>query len=44
MAIVKIIEEVSAEYGKSGWKLCFQACIYHYDTGESECGFRFIWR
>jgi hypothetical protein len=27
-----------------GWKLCFQRCRYMYSNGESEDGYRFIWR
>lgn len=26
------------------WKLCFQWCLYVYDDGTSENGYRFIWR
>jgi hypothetical protein len=26
------------------WRLAFQWCQYVYDNGESEYGYRFIWR
>lgn len=26
------------------WVLCFQWCLYVYDDGSSENGYRFIWR
>ena len=43
MAWVEIVNEVLN--GESGdWRLCFHQCIYHYDNGEQETGFRFIWR
>lgn len=43
MARVEIKNEASTTY-ESGWSLCFQECIYHYDDGTSDNGFRFIWR
>jgi len=43
MANVDILEEV--ETGTRGnWSLCFQWCKYKYDDGNSEYGYRFIWR
>ena len=26
------------------WELCFQWCLYVYDDGSSQNGYRFIWR
>jgi hypothetical protein len=41
---VKIFEEIR-DHARSGeWCLSFQRVRYLYDTGESEDGFRFIWR
>ena len=28
----------------SGWSLCFQHCIYHYDNDTKQEGYRFIWK
>ena len=28
----------------SGWTLCFQWCLYDYENGETDKGFRFIWK
>jgi len=43
MAWVEIHNEVSNEE-PGDWRLCFQNCTYHYDDGQTEDGFRFIWR
>lgn len=43
MATVKIINEVPTSRIED-WQLCFQKCVYYYDDGESEDGYRFIWR
>lgn len=45
MARVQVINEV-VEYFKNpdDWSLCFQWCLYVYDDGSSENGYRFIWR
>lgn len=43
MAWVKIQEEVSTGL-INDWNLCFQKCTYNYDDGNSEDGYRFIWR
>ncbi|MDP4208432.1 MAG: hypothetical protein Q8928_06420 [Bacteroidota bacterium] len=43
MAKVEILNEVT-DGEIDNWCLCFQECIYHYDDGTSEDGFRFIWR
>ncbi|WP_010424300.1 hypothetical protein [Anaerophaga thermohalophila] len=42
-ARVEILNEVSTEK-KEDWNLCFQNCIYQYDNGIKQSGFRFIWR
>ncbi|UEG52597.1 hypothetical protein LLH06_16705 [Mucilaginibacter daejeonensis] len=43
MANVTIIKEVSN--GTEGaWKLCFQWCEYVYSEGDTDHGYRFIWR
>lgn len=36
--------EVCTKPGPTGWRLCFQWCVYVYETGETQEGFRFIWR
>lgn len=28
----------------NSWELCFQWCLYVYDDGSTENGYRFIWR
>lgn len=44
-ARVQVIKEVSEDFGKpEGWILWLQWCLYVYDDGESEKGYRFIWR
>lgn len=43
MAWVKYDHEVCTTY-PNGWKLCFQDCVFHYDNGTTNEGFRFIWR
>ncbi len=44
MARFNRIGEVSKCGNLEGWSLCFQYGTYHYDNGNSEKGFRFIWR
>lgn len=44
MANVKVIQEVPKKYNDNGWTLCFQWCEFIYDDGDSEYGYRFIWR
>jgi hypothetical protein len=45
MANVEILEEVQAKKTvHGGWRLCFQWCQYHYDDGNKQHGYRFIWR
>ncbi|WP_214771299.1 hypothetical protein [Exiguobacterium sp. s133] len=29
---------------RGGWTLCLQWCIYTYDDGTNQHGYRFIWR
>ena len=43
MARVQIKNEVPKNRIED-WQLCFQKCIYNYDDGTKEEGFRFIWR
>jgi hypothetical protein len=43
MANVRIIKEV-INGNKGEWRLCFQWCEYNYDDGDSQLGYRFIWR
>ncbi len=43
MAHIQIKNEVPKNRIKD-WQLCFQQCIYNYDDGTTEEGFRFIWR
>ena len=44
MARVQVIHEVGEDFGEEGWTLWFQWCLYVYDDGNSENGYRFIWR
>ncbi len=43
---VQIINEVMTGDPKvtSKWELAFQWCLYVYDDGTSQNGYRFIWR
>ena len=43
---VQIIKEtMTADPEKTHqWELCFQWCLYIYDGGNTENGYRFIWR
>ena len=43
IADVTIHNEV-IEGNEGNWRLCFQACTYHYDDESAEDGYRFIWR
>jgi len=43
-ARVQVINETGVKCGDPGWKLCFQWCLYVYEDGTSENGYRFIWR
>ena len=43
MARVQIKNEIPKNRIED-WQLCFQKCIYNYDDGTNEEGFRFIWR
>lgn len=43
MANVQIIHEVPEKRIKN-WQLCFQDCVFYYDDGTSDTGYRFIWR
>lgn len=46
MARFKIYQEVtnSPDIEQGDWKLYFQYGEYFYDNGESDTGYRFIWR
>ena len=45
MARVQVIKEVEHTFGDpESWVLLFQWCMYIYDNGESQKGYRFIWR
>ena len=45
MARVQVIKEVKEDFGNpDGWVLWLQWCLYVFDDGESENGYRFIWR
>lgn len=45
MAWVKIEAEVMENLTDShDWRLCFHKCVYNYDDGTNERGYRFIWR
>lgn len=43
---VQVINEVMTGDPKvtNQWELCLQWCLYVYDDGSSENGYRFIWR
>lgn len=43
MARVFVIHEAS-EDPAGDWRLCFQWCRYVYDDGQTQGGYRFIWR
>ena len=43
-ARVEILHETTQKTSDEGWTLCFQQCKYHYDSGETQEGYRFIWR
>lgn len=43
MAWVQVLNETPSE-SYDGWRLFFQKCVYHYDDGKIENGYRFIWR
>lgn len=45
MARVQVIREVKHDFGNpEQWVLLLQWCLYIFDNGESEKGYRFIWR
>ena len=45
MARVQVLNEVGEDFGDpDGWTLWLQWCLYVYDDGESQNGYRFIWR
>jgi hypothetical protein len=41
---VKVFDEIRDHSRAGEWCLAFQRVRYLYDTGESQDGFRFIWR
>lgn len=43
-ARVEVEKEVTKLIGNAGWELCFQWCEYIFDNGNSEKGYRFIWK
>lgn len=43
MAYVEI-ENETPKNRIDDWQLCFQQCVYHYDDGTQDTGYRFIWR
>ena len=40
----EITHEVTTDAAPDEWMLCFQWGAYHYDSGGSQMGYRFIWR
>lgn len=45
MARVQVIKEVEHDFGNPDqWVLLLQWCLYIFDDGESQKGYRFIWR
>ena len=43
MARVRVLREVRSG-DATDWHLCFQWCLYLYDEGEPQYGYRFVWR
>lgn len=43
-ARVQVIHEAAPDKTDGQWSLVFQWCLYVYDDGNSENGYRFIWR
>jgi hypothetical protein len=41
---VQVIKEAKSSVKPNSWQLCFQWCLYVYDNGTSQNGYRFIWR
>lgn len=41
---VQVIHETFTGETTREWRLAFQWCQYVYDNGESQYGYRFIWR
>lgn len=43
---VQVIKEVKTgdPLETGSWELCYQWCLWVFDDGRSENGFRFIWR
>jgi hypothetical protein len=45
MARVQVLKQVDYDFGEpDGWILLLQWCLYVYDEGTPEHGYRFIWR
>lgn len=45
MARVQVLKQVDYDFGApDGWVLLLQWCMYVYDDGNAEHGYRFIWR
>lgn len=44
MARIHVIDSVQKDDYESGWVLCFQWCLYDYENGKKDKGFRFIWK
>lgn len=45
MARIQVIEQIEENFGNpDGWVLWLQWCLYVYDNGKSQNGYRFIWR
>ena len=42
-ARVHIVKSTEKQFD-GGWTLCFQWCTYNYSDGESQKGYRFIWK
>jgi hypothetical protein len=43
MAWVEVLNEIDPG-APNTWRLCFQRVVYNYDNGDTQDGFRFIWR
>ncbi len=43
-ANVEVLNEVPENETIGEWTLFFQKCIYHYDDGSEDHGYRFIWK
>lgn len=41
---VEVLREAAEDLPPSEFTLCLQWCLYHFETGTRQHGYRFIWR